>query len=320
MKIYAAGWALQNPALNYFKKFLLLNKIAISGIIYPKKIPDDLDGIPVLDFESAIKVLTPKDKIILTHRPAESNHSLTLDFEIFLNHLDVKIITISDYIYSLINLDIENKLRFPIADVYSKDIRALQNEPMVSIFDESFADIETFRLAKQLYKISKDSAWDELVEYDQNNTVDQVLYSLIKELYDLGMGRRFFILDTPVIFLNSLLKFKELNLTEVLNIELSPSATLELGCRLEFYKRSLSIIQLDDGDDHITYLSSSTNNVIKELKRVGIPSSAIFFMSRSIFDYFEFLKSLQPARHKIILRQPDTNFNNLLALFISPIS
>ena len=81
MKIYAAGWALQSPALNIFKHFLRLNPaVEISGIIYPKKIPNHIDGIPVLDFDAAREQIASGDIVLNSYFPAVPNESLSAAF------------------------------------------------------------------------------------------------------------------------------------------------------------------------------------------------------------------------------------------------
>lgn len=317
MKIYAAGWALQSPALNYFKKFLLANGISLSGIIYPKRIPDDLDGIAILDFESARHVLTADDTILQCLRPGVADLRLGTEFNAFFGALGLQTISVSDFVISLVEQDQYNRLRFPVEGIVSQDIQALRSEPLLSFLDDGFADLESYQTACSLDAAAKAADWDQLLAYDRDNTPGQVLYELIADLQARNVCRHFHVLDAPQLFLNALLKFKALNPMADLSIELSPAVVVELGPRLEFYRRTLACTEELAGSEGVTYLAGSTDTITAHLQQHPASASAIFFMQRSIVDYRRFRRAQRSSRHRILLRQPDTVPGHLIAVYLT---
>src|SRR5256885_6088549 len=77
MQIYAAGWALQTPILNHFKRFLKINShhLKLSGIVYPKKIPSNIEGIPVFDFNEVLERIDPSTIFIECYLRSEEHTS-----------------------------------------------------------------------------------------------------------------------------------------------------------------------------------------------------------------------------------------------------
>src|SRR4051812_32858308 len=115
MKTFTAGWALQKPDQNYFKKFLHINNISIDGIIYPKKIPKDIEGIPVLDFDDARDLVTPDDLVL----DIGDNPELQGELDTFFTAKGVERVGIPAYLDRLISEDQHDALQLPVAGIQS---------------------------------------------------------------------------------------------------------------------------------------------------------------------------------------------------------
>lgn len=317
MKIYAAGWALQSPALNFFKRFLRLNtEVKISGIIYPKKIPDDVDGIPVFDFDSAHNIVSTEDIVIDCHRPGVPNDVLHRQLLSFFEERGIALISTADFLSSLIARDSNNLLRFPVDDVTSTDVLELHKQRLPSFAQDMFADLESNRIAQKLDSIARNSDWDKMLTFDQDQTSESMLFEIILEVYQYGFANHFHVLDTPHVFLNALLKLKALHPTEEFRVSIPKPAIDELDTRQEFFRRTLGLFvsEIEAGS---TLLSGSTKSVSNTFRTNGEVAPAIFFMRRSIFDYRAIEPLLDKKKHRVLLRQPDTSPSNLIAaLFV----
>lgn len=312
MKIYAAGWALQSPALNSFKKFLRLNAITIEGIVYPKKVPDDLDGIPILDFDSIRSAILPGDVVLECHRPGVTDLRLSVQLKEFFDSLNIQTMGVSDFIISLINKDHENELKFPVPGLTSQNIKDLWSEKPFSFIDDSFADLESYAQGKQLDVIARTADWDQMLDFDQDDTPDNTLFNVIKDLYVRDICQSFCILDTPQPFLNALLKLKTQYPEADLPVEIIEAAVTDIGVNWEFYRRSLNLnIQTAENVKKVTYLAGSMDAIGHMLQHNLI--NAIFFMQGSILDLRKLKRTLGTSPHRILLRQPDTMPAHLIA-------
>lgn len=314
MNIYCAGWALQSPALNFFKKFLVSNSIKISGIVYPKKIPDDLDGIPVIDFESAKKIITTNDIVLDCHRPGEDNSRLSIEFKKFFESLGIKTINIGDFINSLINQDEKNSLIFPAPLVTSEDIKLISNQPKLDFIANSLADLCSYDTACKLTEIIKAADWDRFLSFDSDDTPENTLLNIITKITSYEISHSFRIIDTPHIFLNVLLKLKTLNPSAEIKVTLSSAAIDAMGVRLDFYSRILGCTEIDFREKGCTQLSGSLDAIMQTSDWPATP--AIFFMKRSIIDFYHIKKYMEQQKYRILLRQADTIPSNLIAALI----
>jgi hypothetical protein len=319
MKIYAAGWALQSPALNIFKCFLRLNPaVEISGIIYPKKIPNDVEGIPVLDFDAARERIAPSDIVLNCHRPAVPNEGLSAEFKNFFDELGVKTTNVNVFVSSMIGLDLHGQLRLPIEGATSKDVRHLQAMKPLFLADGMFADLESSTTAQMLDAIVRESKWDEILAFDRDKTPESVLFETISDLYRRGYAKNFYVLDTPHVFLNVLLKIKALRPEERFLVKLEPSAAKQLGSRLEFFQHALEVVEVLEAGKHSDafLLAGSVAPIVEAFQNAGKAAPAIFFMRRSIFDYRAVTPMLDRQKHRVLLRQVDTSLSNLIAAVI----
>lgn len=314
MNIYCAGWALQSPALNYFKKFIVANSIKISGIIYPKKIPDDLDGIPVIDFESANNIISINDIVLDCHRPGIDNARLSSEFKNFFASLGIKTISTGDFIRSVINQDEENSLIFPAPLVTSKDIKLISNQPNLNFISNSFADLCSYDTACKLTEIIKSADWDRLLSFDNDETPENTLLKIITEIKSYGLPHNFRIIDNPQIFLNILLKLKTLNPSAEINVSLSSDAIAAMGVRYDFYRRILGCTDVGSEGKDFIQLSGSLDSIVQKSDFPDTP--AIFFMKRSIIDFYNIEKYMGQKKYRILLRQVDTMPSNLIAALI----
>jgi hypothetical protein len=319
MKIYAAGWALQSPALNFFKRFLRLNpSVSLSGILYPKKIPEDIEGIPIFDFDSAQRILGPGDIVLDCHRPAVANEALRAAFVEFFASQGIKTTSVADFLRSLVERDRENRLRFPVDGVKSQDIRELLTEAPFEFVRDRFADLESFEVANRLDGIARSSDWDRMLEFDKDETTERALFDVISNLHGLGLSARFRLLDTAGIFLNALLKLRVQQPEAAFSVELTEPLSSEMGPRFEFYRRSLGIGLASTAGNSLdaVLLGGEMNTILEAYEKDKKVSPSVFFLRRSILNYRKFQNSLNVSEYRILLRQPDTSPENLITALL----
>jgi hypothetical protein len=319
MKTFAAGWSLQKPDQNYFKKFLRINNIAIDGIIYPKRIPSDIEGIPVLDFEEAHDIVKPDDLVI----DLSANRELQVQMEAFFEQKGIKLVSVADFLDRLITEDRDDALRLPVAGIKAGDIRKLKSAPLPGPFDEHCLDFESCEVAGRLDGIFRTSEWQRLIEFDRDDTPGNVLFNVMFDLHGRGLLKHLRVLDTPRVFLDVILKLKLHDSKASFTVSLSDKAIEDLGGRAEFYRRSLAdcIVAFDSaeatGDGKSILLTGSADPIVSASSR-STPASAICFMPRSIVDYMAVKHSLAGHQYRILLRQPDTMAQNLIAAILTP--
>jgi hypothetical protein len=316
MKIFAAGWSLQKPHENYFKKFLRLNHIALAGIVYPKKLPDDIEGIPVLDFDTVQDAVTPDDIVLDT----AANPALQRELATFFAEKGIQLLSVPDFLDRLIAADRQDALHLPVEGIQASDIRKLKSLPPPSLFDGHFLNPESYRVAATLDGVFRHSEWHRLTGFDQDDTPDSVVFNILLDLSAQGLLTHLVVLDTPRLFLDAILKLKHHDPKTSFTVSVSDTAIADLGGRAEFYRRSLSDCMTpylaDEAarDRRSVLLSGSTAPVLP----TGSLPSAIFFMRRSIIDYVAVRDACQGHPYRILLRQPDTTASNLVAAILTP--
>lgn len=316
MKTFAAGWSLQKPHENYFKKFLRLNGIALAGIVYPKKVPDDIEGIPVLDFEAAREAVGPDDTVLDT----AANPALQQELATFFAAQGIPLVGIPAFLDRLIGDDRQDALQLPVEGIKASDIRKLKTRPAPGPFDQHFLDPASSRLAATLDGVFRHSEWHHLIGFDQDDTPDSAVFTILLDLGRQGLLRHLIVLDTPRLFLDAILKLKHHDANASFTVSVSEAAMADLGGRAEFYRRSLSDclapFARDEAarDPRSILLSGSTAPVLP----AGALLSAVFFMRRSIIDYVAVADACQGRQYRILLRQPDTTASNLVAAILTP--
>ncbi|MFO3703908.1 hypothetical protein ACI6Q5_02740 [Xanthomonas codiaei] len=317
MRIYAAGWALQSPALNFFKRFLVLNSIQLSGIVYPRQIPDDLDGIRVLDFETARSELHVGDIVLDCHRPGVDDLRLGTALSDFFATLGIQTMSVTAFISSLIEKDQGNLLRFPVVGLTSTDLRGLHDEPSPRLIEDGFVDLRSHQIATRLDAIARSCDWDQMLAFDQDQTLEDELRVVLAELYAYGMLQRLHVLNTPLPFLEALLALKIQAPESEFVVELAATAAQALGPQLEFYRRSLGCIQVAEASAGVTYLSGSASAIASVLRPGQRSAPAVFLMRRSILDIGTIRRANGAQPYRIMLRQPDTSPGNLIAVLMN---
>ncbi|WIH06646.1 hypothetical protein KHF85_09785 [Xanthomonas translucens pv. graminis] len=317
MRIYAAGWALQSPALNFFKRFLVLNAIQLSGIVYPRQIPDDLDGIPVLDFETARSELHVGDVVLECHRPGVDDQRMGTALSEFFATLRIQTVGVAAFISSLIEQDQGDLLRFPVAGVTSTHLRGLRDEPLPRLIEDGFVDLRSHQVATRLDAIARSCDWDQMLAFDQDQTPEEELHVVVAELHAYGMLQRVHVLDTPLPFLEALLALKVQAPESELVVELAAAAAQALGPQLEFYRRSLGCLQVAEASAGVTYLSGSADAIARVMRPGHMSAPAVFFMRRSILDIGTIRRASGAQPYRIMLRQPDTSPGNLIAALLN---
>ena len=319
MKTFTAGWSLQKPDQNYFKKFLHLSKISIDGIVYPKKIPEDIEGIPVLGFEEAHALVEPDDLVI----DMAANPELHEELAAFFEAKGARLVSVAAFLDRLISEDQHDALSLPVAGIKASDIRKLKSAPLPGPFDEHFLDAESYDVASKLDGIFRHSEWQRLIAFDRDDTAGNVLFGILLDLNARGLLKHLRVLDTPRVFLDAILKLKLYDPKASFTLSLSDRAIDELGGRSEFYRRSLAdcIVPADGGDatrdNTLILLTGSADPVVSASAR-NPHLSAICFMPRSIVDYVAVKNALGQRQYRIMLRQPDTMAHNLIAAILTP--
>lgn len=319
MKTFAAGWTLQKPDQNYFKKFIHLNDISIDGIIYPKKIPQDIEGIPVLDFEDARDRVTPDDLVL----DVGDNPELKAELDAFFTAKGIDRVAIPAYLDRLITDDRHDALQLPVAGMRSSDIRHLKSTPPQGRFDEHFVDTASYDVASRLDGIFRHSQWQKLVQFDCDDTPGLVLLDILLDLNKQGLVKHLRVHDTPREFLDAILKLKLHDPKASFAVSVSDHAFAELGGRAEFYRRSLADCMVPftgalAGTDPASIMLTGSIDAIVAASVHGPLPSAICFMPRSIIDHVALRNAFGERQYRILLRQPDTMAQHLIAAILTP--
>lgn len=317
MKTFASGWMFVKPDQNYFKKFLQSNRIAIAGIVYPKKVLPEVEGIPVLDFDDASAVIKPGDRVL----DVSVNPELRGPLEAFFDARGVRRISVAEFLDGLITDDQHDALVLPVPGVKASDIRNLKQLPPPGRFDAHFFDFESYAVASRLDQVFRHSDWAQLIPFDRDDTPANALLTILLDLHARSLVRHLHVLDTPRIFLDAILKLRLHDAKASFTVGVSDHAFAELGGRAEFYRRSLAdcIVPFASAvpESRAIVLAGSPDKVMAA--HAGGPRlSAICFMPRSIIDYVALNNALGDGQYKILLRQPDTIAQNLLAAVLTP--
>ncbi|WP_230019739.1 hypothetical protein [Massilia sp. Bi118] len=320
MKIFTAGWSLQRPDHNYFKHFLRLNKnkVSIDGIVYPKKIPEDIEGIPVLGFDVAQNLVAPDDTVL----DISSTPELKVELKAFFEGKGAKLLSVADFLDRLITEDQQDALRLPFAGIAASDIRKLKSAPPPSLFDQHFVDAESYEVASKLDTIFRNAEWNRMVEFDRDDTPGHVLFNVLLDLNARGLVKHLHVLDTPRVFLDAILKLRLHAPAASFTVSVSDAAFADLGGRAEFYRRSLAdcLVPVDGSEasaGQAIQLAGSAETLVAAGARKPL-QSAICFMPRSIMDTIAIRNAFGDRQYRVLLRQPDTTVENLLAAVLTP--
>lgn len=325
-EIYSACWALQDPALNDFKRFLQLNGewLRMAGIIYPAKIPDNIEGIAVLDFQEALaKIPTGTPLLDCTHADAAHTSALMLreKFQYFSRRHKYPLIPIAQWLRTLAQDDAQNTLRWPIPEVSSAEMRALQAAPAPTLLAGHFLDAESYRAALALDHILRTAEWERMLVFDQDDTSEQALQETLLLVHQVRAPSRYRILSAPLRFLAALLQFQQARQDFSIHLHrslLQGIAPHQLAFYAQSFKGRLFIEETASADDASTAcLSESAAAIIQQVKTGQPPPCAIFGMTRSMLDHHDLCAALGVQNHRISLRQPDTQFSHLTASLIT---
>ncbi|ABX33254.1 hypothetical protein Daci_0608 [Delftia acidovorans SPH-1] len=322
MQIYAAGWALQTPILNHFKRFLKINShhLKLSGIVYPKKIPSNIEGIPVFDFNEVLERIDPSTIFIECYLP--SNQELSKDFSNFFQKNNINSQKISEFLRTIIEKDSQELISTPFKHISATDIRSLHKFTPPSFISGNFLDPESYTTANTLHSIFHNSKWDALMEFDNDNSLGQFLINSLSFVQKTRFPKNYQIINSPILFLDSLIKIRQLNDSESFNIIINSTVADQLGNSLEFYKNifqnHLTIAnQPAENSESTAYLSNSTSFMYQRIKSNLQTSTAVMLMQRSIIDYHNLAQALEGQNFRISLRQVDTQPEHLISTLFS---
>lgn len=323
MQIYAAGWCLQSPAINYFKKFLKINasRVFLKGIIYPKKIPASIEEIPVLDFDEFIDLpATHSSKIIECHLP--DNKTLSEDFHQYFTKIGLTVVKISDFCNQIVDNDLENKWILPFNGISTSDIRRIRKIDPPSFLAENFFDTKSSDIFQALDNALRHSRWDSMMSFDKGETLDEALLESLLLMQKAVGPHNYRILEAPQIFLNALLKLKHRPDHHAFKIIMTRDKSALLGEQLAFYqkcfKNDLVIEEYESPNLGGTiYLSNTATPILQRASNDLTMRNAIFIMRRSIIDHHTLIHSSGHRKFRIALRQPDTQYQHLVASFIA---
>jgi len=319
MKTFTSGWAFQKPDQNYFKKFLHLNRIAIDGIVYPKKLLADIEGIPVLGFDDAQVAITPADQVL----DLSTNSEVRKELDAFFVAQGIERVSVPDFLDRLIAQDQHDALLLPVADIKASDIRYLKSAAAPGPFDTHFLDAESYETASKLDGIFRHSMWHQFIGFDRDDTPGNVLFNVLLDLHARDLLKHVRVLDTPRVFLDALLKLKLHVPKATVKVSVSDAAFTDLHGRAEFYRRSLGdcMVPFDGAGaaqpEHTMLLAGSIDPIMAASSHNPL-LSAICFMPRSIVDYVALTNAFGERQYRLLLRQPDTGAHNLLAAIITP--
>jgi hypothetical protein len=162
-----------------------------------------------------------------------------------------------------------------------------------------------------------------MIGFDRDDTPGNVLVGVLLDLNARGLLKHLSVLDTPRVFLDAILKLKFYDPKASFTVSVSDQAIEALGGRAEFYRRTLfdCLVPFDGGaesaNNQSILLAGSTAPIVAASSRNPL-LSAICFMPRSIIDYAAVKNALGDNQYRILLRQPDTAAQNLVAAILTP--
>ena len=318
MKTFTSGWAFQKPDQNYFKKFLHLNRIAIDGIVYPKKLLADIEAIPVLGFDDARAAIGAGDQVL----DLSPNSEVRNELDAFFAAQGIERVSVPDFLDRLIMGDQADALSLPVAGIRASDIRHLKCRAAPDPFDAQFLDAESYETASTLDGIFRHSAWQRFIGFDRDDTPGEVLLNVLLDLHGRGLLTHLRVLDTPRVFLDAILTLQLHVPKATFTVSVSDAAFAALDGRAEFYRRSLGacIVPFDGAaarEPQAILLAGAIDPIVAAAPH-GPLLSAICFMPRSLIDYLALTDALGERQYRILLRQPDTAAHNLLAAVLTP--
>lgn len=317
MKIYTAGWALENPAFNVFKRFLKRNvsRIEVGGILYPKRVPPSIEGIPVIEFADG-RTRFDGPLVDCMHR---DNNNMRDVFARWCETEGVPLISVPQLVSRLIAEDTGDTWCLPFEAVSGADIRALAAKPLPGMIEGRFADIRSWHLAQKLHHILASSHWDRLLDFDQDDTLDAALLRTVQELWTTLAPASCRILGPAVQFLDVLLGLMRHGL-DVCDVVITQEQWRALGPRRSFYGCCFGerLVVIDDeaaqppvpGEWH---LSDSLDAL---LSRTGaaLPSGPVVVRLRgSLVDYHRMADHWAGKDLRVSLVQPDIAADHLVA-------
>lgn len=336
MKTYSVGWSIYGPHANYLKHFIHHNKdtIGFSGIIFPKKITDKIETVPLFDFED--NIFQPgKDVFFIDCMHFDCFHpnyrNLRNKFTEFFRNRNCDIVKVGDFINLLIKNDVANSLHLPFKDISSSNIQWLHNEPEpVPMGSDPLLDIESWRVLDAMDKIFRTSNWDDILKFDQEKTLDQELLDAVLEISKLEQISNFYIDSNAANFMDVLLAFQfksgeSIHGNTNFSVQCSEDSVQSLGDRIDFYQHAfgarLSIVpSLPPFKPEHLILTGDACRTLDKTAGYNLPKKMVAIMPRSIFDYYRALSVYRNAKVdiKAAMRQPDTQFSHLVGMFFAP--
>jgi hypothetical protein len=233
-----------------------------------------------------------------------------------------KLVSVADFLDRVVTDDVQDVLCLPFAGIAASDIRNLKSAPAPSLFDEDFFDAESYDVASKLDEIFRHAQWERFVEFDRDDTPGNALFKVLLDLNTRGLLKHLSVLDTPRVFLDAILKLKLYAPKAPFTVSVSDKAFEDLDGRAEFYRRSLAdcllpFVSAGESDNKVILLTGSAEPIAATSARNPL-QSAICFMPRSIIDHLALKNALGKGQHRVLLRQPDTTAENLLAAILTP--
>lgn len=326
-ELYSACWALQDPAFNYFKMFLKINKehLNIAGIIYPEKITDAIEGMDIFDFKETLKKIPPSTPL-LDCTYADSNYSGALlireKIKFFSRRYKYPLVSIAEVLDTLLQDDVRNILQWPIQGVSSSDLRALKTFSAPELLKSHFLDGKSYHIASELDHILRTAEWERMLAFDQDEISEQALQETLHLVHQVRSPQVFRIISAPIYFLHALLQFQQSHRDFQIHLHQDLWNSMSSHQKNFFSQCFMDRLRIEEKympstDLRVAYLSASAEEIIKIIKNKHLPSAAIFGMPRSVLDYHDLTAALGTQDHKISLRQPDTQFKNLLASLLT---
>lgn len=310
--ITAVGWALRHPGINDFKKFISSNdSLNIKGIIFPVKEVENIDGFPILTVADFKPDAAAVDYVVCCAR--DRVYPIKPITE--LNAKGVNVVMLNEFLQDIIELDVDDQLNFEFVNVRSSDIRNLSK---TNEFSFSFVDIKSLQVYQHLRYALSSSDWAVIHEHDYCHTVHYSILEILSSWASFSGARISFYLDSNHdVYLDVILRMRALqniHTEQSIEVVIASDDPFRFGWKYKKYERLLqnSLVKEASAGHLVMRLGSDEFYTDMRINISGENITAI--MSSSVVGINQIVEKIG-SKVKVVLRQPDTIYRNLIALF-----
>lgn len=317
VRVFAAGWTFKLVQLYFLKKLIAGNSfIRFSGIVYPRRKISAVEGVPILEPEEFLAEYRKGDILVDASFDKSIRDSLN---EIFSGH-GIDVVELESFLKDTAQLDVLNEVIWPIQGLDSETLRTAAGFSTPSFFGgDRYHDRQSYEIAKNLVDIFTHFRWHEIFRYDEDDTVQHALATVFVELLSDCTSLNFVLLDSPTLFLDAIVSFKRDFPDVEVSLHMNKTGDPYLANQKEYCEQlfgenlhQVSYLDRTLKLDNAVYLCARPAEYAA-LLRTELFVATIAVLTRSIFDLQPFRAIRNDRNYSLLLRQPNSNLDNLIA-------